>query len=176
VAVHPIEVPKRQTRVRVQWHSGVVSELQIARPSSGEHHKHGPKVVDRIRQLAAAGKHDEEIAQRLNTEDLHTGTGRIWSAVLVRSTRRTHRIERVAADLPRMPPLPHRHPETGRYSVPGAMARFRVVESTVRLWIKRGLVSTTRADFGTHRNVYWLDIDKTTAGRLTKKKRRNKTA
>ena len=67
VAVHPIEVHERLTSVRVQWHSGVVSELQIARPGRGKQYAHDPKVIDRIRQLAAASKHDEEIAQQLNT-------------------------------------------------------------------------------------------------------------
>lgn len=175
VAVHPIEVPERLTSVRVQWHSGVVSELQIARPGRGKQYAHDPKVVDRIRQLAAASKHDEEIAQQLNREGLRTGSGRPWSAVLVHMTRRARRIKRVAPDLPRMRPLPHRHPATGRYSVPGVMARFRATESMVHYWIKRGIVSATRADFGTHRNVYWVEIDKATAERLTKRKLRNKT-
>lgn len=47
------------------------------------------------------------------------------------------------------------------------MARFGVSENMVHRWIKQGIVSATRAKFGTHRSVYWLDIDEATAARLT---------
>jgi hypothetical protein len=79
----------------------------------------------------------------------------------------------VAPDRPRMIPLPHRHPD-GRYSVPGAMAHLGVTEAIVHGWIKRGAVTASRADFGTHRNVYWLNIDAATAARLTARLRRRR--
>ena len=50
--------------------------------------------------------------------------------------------------------------------MPGAAARFGVTETVVFGWIRRGLVKFTRADFGTHRNVYWLDIDEATVAQL----------
>lgn len=171
VALHPIDVPKRATKVRVQWQSGVVSELELPRPARGHDHSHHPDVVRRIRDLAAGGSHDDEIARQLNIEGLRTGTGRPWNLELVRSMRSRARIARVAPDRQRMPPLPQRHPD-GRYSVPGAMARLGVSEAIVRGWIKTGVVTVTRADFGTHRNVYWLDIDDATAARLTARLRR----
>jgi hypothetical protein len=59
-----------------------------------------------------------------------------------------------------MIPLPHRHPERGWFSIPGEMARFGVTEGIVRRWISTGVVRATRADFGTHRNVYWLEGDR----------------
>ncbi|HEX7792700.1 MAG TPA: hypothetical protein VF456_00035 [Vicinamibacterales bacterium] len=62
--------------------------------------------------------------------------------------------------------LPHRHPERGWFSIPGAMARFGVTEGIVRRWIADGVVRATRADFGTHRNVYWLEIDDATEAQL----------
>lgn len=173
IALHPIDVPRRLTRVRVQWTSGAVNELEIVRPGRGESHRHDPAVLQRIRELAAAGTHDEEIARRLNLEGLHTGTRRPWTQDMVRTARSRKRIERVAADRPRMPPLPHRHPD-GRYSVPGAMARFGVGEGVVHRWIRQGLVTASRADFGTHRNVHWLDIDEATAARLTTHTRRHR--
>jgi len=172
VAAHPVDVPKRATQLRVQWTSGVVSEMEVARPGRGEDHKHDPTVLQRIRELAAAGNHDDEIARQLNRESLHTGTGREWNENLVYAARRSARIERVAPDRPRMLPLPHRHPD-GRYSVPGAMARFGVSENVVRRWIKGGLITASRADFGTHRNVYLLDIDEATADRLMGRKHRH---
>jgi len=125
--------------------------------------------MDRIRELAAAGLHDAEIAEQLNTAGLRTGTKLAWKEELVRSARRSGQIKRVAPDRPRMPPLPHKHPD-GRYSVPGAAARFGVSHAVVRAWIAQGLVTTSRADFGTHRQAFWLDIDDATAARLTARK------
>jgi hypothetical protein len=55
-----------------------------------------------------------------------------------------------------------------------AAARFGVSHDVVRAWIAQGLVDASRADFGTHRNVYWLDIDDTTAARLAARRRRRK--
>ena len=169
IAVHPVDVPKRTTRIRVQWTSGAVSELLIARPGKGDYRTHTPKAVERIRELAAAGLRDDEIAQQLNTDGLRTGTDLAWKEDLVRGARRKHAIERVAQDRQRMPPLPHQHPD-GRYSVPGAAARFGVSHDVVRAWIKQGLVTASRADFGTHRQVHWLHIDDVAAVRLAARK------
>jgi DNA invertase Pin-like site-specific DNA recombinase len=174
IAVHPVDVPKRTTRLRVQWQSGAVSELEIGRPARGQYRTHAVEVVERIRQLATAGLDDHGIARRLGGEGLRTGSGLPWSARTVLDTRRKHRIRRVTDD-PSNPPLPHRHPD-GRYSVPGAAARFGVSHNVVRWWIEHGLVPAARADFGTHRNVHWLDIDDATAVRLTARIRRRRAA
>ena len=164
VALHPVDVPKRTTRIRVQWQGGAVSELEIPRPPRGQYRTHASVVVQRIRELATAGLKDDEIARRLDDEGLRTGAGIPWTATLVLNARRRDRISRVT-DEPRNPPLPRRHPD-GRFSVPGAAARFGVSEGIVRRWLQRGLVTATRADFGTHRDAYWLEIDDATAARL----------
>jgi hypothetical protein len=173
--VHPVDVPKRTTRIRVQWNSGAVSEILIARPGKGDYRTHTPKAVERIRDLAAAGLRDDEIAQQLNTDGVRTGANLAWKEDLVRGARRTHAINRVAPDRQRMPPLPHRHPD-GRYSVPGAAARFGVSHAVVYAWVKHGLVNSSRADFGTHHDAYWLEIDDVTAARLAARLRRRAQA
>ena len=173
IAVNPIDVPKRTTRIRLQWTSGVVSELTIARPGRGEYRAHSDDSLQRLGELASAGLHDDEIARQLDDEGLGTGSGLPWTEERVRQARRARGIERVAPDRPRMLPLPHQHPD-GRFSVPGAVARFGVSEGIVRRWIAKGFVTATRADFGTHRNVYWIDIDDATAERLTTRTRSRK--
>jgi hypothetical protein len=175
IAVHPVEVPRRSTRIRVQWRSGTVTELEISRPGRGQYRTHGPAAVQRIRELAAAGLHDDEIADRLEADGLRTGSDLPWKEDLVRAVRRKNRIERVAKDRPRMHALPNQHPD-GRYSVPGAAARFGVSRAVVRAWIKQGLVVSSRADFGTHRNVCWLHMDDATAARLGRRRRSNREA
>lgn len=173
IALHPVEVPRRTTQIRVQWQSGTVSDIEIRRPAKGQSRTHASEVVQRIRQLATAGLDDDAIARLLHAERLRTGAGLQWTAHVVMLTRRKHRISRVT-DEPRNPPLPHRHPETGRYSIPGAAARFGVSENSVRYWVDHGLVTASRADFGTHPNVYWLDIDDAAAARLAARIRRRR--
>jgi len=46
------------------------------------------------------------------------------------------------------------------------MARFGVPKHIVHGWIRRGIIHGTRADFGSHRNVYWFDLDAATDRRL----------
>jgi DNA-binding transcriptional MerR regulator len=58
--------------------------------------------------------------------------------------------------------------------VPGAAARFGVSRNVIRAWIRRGLVRGTRGDFGTHRDVHWIDIDEVTALRLMARRSRRK--
>jgi DNA invertase Pin-like site-specific DNA recombinase len=166
VAVNPVEVPRRSTRIKVQWASGAVDERMVPRFHKGEYRKNPSQAIQRIRELAAGGLHDDEIAARLGAESLRTGTGLAWHEEHVRQARSRYDIERTAPDRPRIHPLPHRHPERGWFSIPGAMARFGVNESMVRRWIVHGLVRTTQSDFGQHRNVRWLDIDDVTAARL----------
>ena len=174
IGVHPVDVPKRATRLQVQWHGGAVSEVLVPRKKPGTYHKTSAGVLARVRELAAAGEHDEDIAARLNEEGIRTGTGLEWDLEIVRCLRSRMRIKRVAADRPRLPPLPAKDAE-GRYSVPGAAAHFGVSHGVVYRWIKLGRVGTRRADFGPHRQVYWLDIDDDTEARLRKRIRPPRT-
>jgi Recombinase zinc beta ribbon domain len=166
VAINPVDIPRRSTRIVVQWTSGAVDEQTIPRLHKGEYRANAPEAIERIRELAAAGLRDDEIAGQLVSDGLRTGAGLGWNQDHVRQARRAHDIERVAPDRPRTLPLPHQHPEHGWLSISGAMARFGVGESTVRRWIADGTVRTTRGDCATHRNVYWLHIDDATAAKL----------
>jgi DNA invertase Pin-like site-specific DNA recombinase len=165
VALHPVEVPQRQTLVRVQWRSGAVTDLRVDRPKRIDATRTPKAAVARIQELAAAGVRDEVIAERLNEEEIVTGHGEEWDVHAVRWARRRNAIVRTAPDQPRTVPLPDCHPD-GRYSIRGAMARFQVSSNIVRGWIQRGLVAVTREDYETHRRVWWLRIDAATAKRL----------
>jgi DNA invertase Pin-like site-specific DNA recombinase len=174
VAVHPVDVPRRTTKLRVQWVGGTVGEIEAARPAAGDFHRNDPVAEQRITELATTAIHDEEIARRLNDEGLRTGTGLRWTGEQVRHLRSRKRIPRTAPDLPRLLPLPHRHPDGGHYSVPGLMARFGVPKHIVHGWIRRGVIQGTRSDYGSHRDVYWFDIDDATEKRLRASCRRLK--
>jgi len=165
IALHPVEVPERGTRVHVQWHGAATSELLIPRPRAREAHATPSQSLDELRRLAAKGLHDEEIAVELNRLGLRTGFGNPWNLDGVRQARSRLRIPRVAPDRPRRPSLPARDAE-GRYSVPAAAAKFDVSHAVVYRWVKRGHVPAIRADHGLHRNAYWLEIDARTEAEL----------
>jgi len=171
VSLQPVEVPRPATRVKVQWQSGTVSELQVPRLTHGQQLATPAAAEVRIRELAAQGLHDETIAQTLNQESVLTGAGQAWNVLAVRWARRRSGIERTAPDMPRRLPLPDQHPD-GRYSVSGAAKRFAVGEAVVRGWIERGLVSAVQQNFQQHRNVWWLEIDDKVAARLEEPARR----
>ena len=165
ISLSPMEVPRRATLVKVAWQSGVVSEIDVPRPDRRDVLRTPRAAVERMRALAAEGRHDEEIAEILNAEGLRTGRGRRWTTWAVQWTRKRERICRVAPDRPRRELLPDRYPD-GRYSVAGAAKRFGVRLDMVRAWIKRGLVKGERHDFQVHRQVWWLEIAEDTAARL----------
>jgi len=169
ISLHPVEVPERATRVHVQWRGGATSELVVARPGRGAH-KTSSEAVEAIRELAAAGLRDDEIADELNRRGIRTGFRLEWNEERARIARHRAGIKRLAPDRPRLPPLPPRN-AAGRYSVPGAAAYFGVSHGTIYRWIHNGLVEATRADLGPHRNVFWIAIDAQTEERLARKTR-----
>ena len=178
VAIRPIDVPQRLTQIDVQWKSGAVDELTAARPSAADHSRTPGEAIERIRELAILGLFDHAIAQKLNAEQVKSGSGRAWTPVAVKHARLKHRVVR-SGHAPRgRGPLPDRHPD-GRYSMRGAMKRFGVSQRQVMRWIERGMAQAVREDFEGHRSVWWLTIDVATATRIEKRrttKRRSKEA
>jgi len=165
ISLSPIEVPRRATRIKVAWQSGTVTEIEVPRPHRRDLFRTPPPAVERMRALAAAGRHDEEIAEILNADGMRTGRGHAWNTWAVRWTRKTERICRVAPDRPRRELLPDQFPD-GRYSVAGAATHFGVTMDVIRAWVRRGLVPGERNDFQAHRRVWWLEIAEDTAARL----------
>jgi len=165
ISLTPIDVPRRSTLIKVAWQSGAVTEIEVPRLHRRDLLRTPVAAIERLRALATAGRHDEEIAKVLNAEGMRTGHGLPWNTTAVRWTRKRERISRVAPDRPRRELLPDRYPD-GRYSVAGAAKRFGVKLDLVRAWVKRGLVRAERNDFQQHRRVWWLDIPEDTAARL----------
>jgi len=173
VAIRPIDVPRRLTHIEVQWRSGAVDELIVARPSGADHRRTPDEAVKRIRQLTALGRFDDAIAETLETENLRSGSGQPWTASAVKHVRRKHSIVRAVHKSNGRAPLPDRHAD-GRYSIRGAMKRFGVSQRQVTRWIERGMVQATREAFAPYPRVWWLTIDAATATRLAERRTTNK--
>jgi len=146
ICLIPVQVPERSTLIRVQWQSGAVTELRTLRPKRNYRLRTDVAAANRLRELAASGLHDEQIAMHLNQEGFQTGKQKPWTLYAVRWARRKERIKRVAPDTPRRLPLPDQHPD-GRYSVTGTAKRFMISEYAVRRWIKMGVVSAKRESY-----------------------------
>jgi len=171
ISLSPVDVPRRATLVRVQWKSGAIDELRVDRPTR---RAPSPPVLERVRALVAEGLRDEQVAQRLNEENLLGRTLRPWTARAVQKLRCRVGIARVAPDAPRYRPLPDRHPVTGHYSLPGAARRFGVTADQVRSWVRSGLVTMHHERFGRY-NARWLEIDEPIAARLDRLARERPT-
>lgn len=165
ISLEPIDVPSRETGVRVQWKGGAVTELRVYRPARHEWSRTPAVATERIRELAAQGVRDEDIAERLNAAGIPTGAGKRWVAWAVKWARRRNGIEQTAPDLPRREPVPDQHPD-GRYSIRGTARRFGVTEQVVRKLVAAGTVTGRQEDFGPHRHHWWLDVDDEAAAQL----------
>jgi DNA invertase Pin-like site-specific DNA recombinase len=159
ITLEPIDLPKRTTRVRVQWRSGVIDERFVERPGGAT----PTTIVERVRGLIAQGVHDEDIAQRFNDEGLVTAKHQRWTTNAIRHVRNDHAIEK--ARRPRVAVLPERHPITNRFSVPGAAKRFGVTTRAVQHWIHAGIVVGHRERYAQY-DAWWLDIDDELARKL----------
>jgi DNA invertase Pin-like site-specific DNA recombinase len=152
ITLEPIDVPS-STRVRVQWSGGTVDERFVERPRYGAT---ATTVVDRIRELVAAGLHDDVIAARLNTDGVLSSKRHRWTTSAIAKQRRVHGIGVNAK--PRNQRLPDVHPDTGRYSLPGIARRFNVAKHVVKNWIRAGVFATHRERFGRY-DAAWVDLD-----------------
>lgn len=162
IAVSPVDLPTRATRVRVLWQTGAVSELLVPRPSKEQSVTTPPEVITRVRELAGQGLGDPEIAAALDERGLRSGRGRSFTTASVRWIRGKHGIaSMVSPVVPVAEPLPARR-EDGRYSVRGVAEEMGVTSHIVRYWQSCGLLIGER---GRYRS-WWFVLDEETRRRL----------
>jgi hypothetical protein len=160
ITLEPIDLPKRTTRVRIQWRSGVIDERFVERGPWGAT---PTSIIDRIRNMVEQGLHDEDIAQRFNDEGLITAKQQQWTPRSIKHLRNDFEIK--IARRARVAVLPERHPVTNWYSIPGAAKRFGITTGAVQHWIRAGTVVAHRERYA-HYDAWWLDIDETLALKL----------
>ena len=165
ISATPMEVPRRVSKLRVQWKTGAVTDLESSRPSRRERTRTPEEAVERIRTLAAAGHDDREMAKSLNEVGLKTGVAGQWSLSAVRWARRRNDIKLLAPHLPRGLKVPDRHAD-GRYSVGGVALRFGVTPNVVRAWLRKGVLAGQSEPYAGLRQVIWIQLDEKTTDQI----------
>lgn len=166
VALEPIDIPVRSTRIRVQWCSGATDEKIVERPVWVRALRPPPtELLERITNLLDEGMANDRIAQQLNIDGFRTVRRGSWTASAVAHVRTKYKLRR--ANKLKKSFLPDQHPTTGHYSIPGAARRFGVSRDVVKSWIRRGLVQVHKARLGRY-DARWLDIDEGRAAELVR--------
>jgi DNA invertase Pin-like site-specific DNA recombinase len=141
VTLTPIDVPSRQTSLKILWEGGAITELVVQRPRFANGRQAAPEADQRILVHIDAGLNDAQIAEVLNAEGHVTGTERRWTWQSVRQVRRRLGIRRSMAN---KKPFPMRR-EDGLYSTRGVAQFFGVEDTTVLRWRKQGLLAVVEA-------------------------------
>ncbi len=142
VALEPIDLPQRSTKVRILWKTGATTEVLVARPQSGQSHRTPPEVIPVIRDLAGQGRNDQEIAAALNEQGMRNGFGAPFIAHAVGELRWKERIPAARGPGGRSPV--REQDERGRLSVRGVALRFGVTRHVVRHWTQCGILVAER--------------------------------
>ena len=158
ITIQPIDVPARQTHIRMQWKGGAIDEMTIARPTTAVETRTPREWEDMVVALVGEGLDDKTIASRMATALVETPAQTRWTAEKVKRIRLRRNLKRPQSEAPKLTPLPDRHPD-GRYSIAAAAKRLGVCRSTIRSRIARGLLQASQEDFGWKRGATWVDLD-----------------
>jgi DNA invertase Pin-like site-specific DNA recombinase len=146
------------TTIQIGWRSGAWSELQVYRPSSGDHARTAEPVLGRIRTLAQQHP-DDRLSEILNAEGLTTRMGFSWTPQRVHRIRAYHGI---ATACPVMPQDGEVRGD-GLVSVRAAAERLGVVPTTFTHWRRWGFVQTEQRGPG---SPLWLQLTEEDFARL----------
>ncbi|MBW1880784.1 MAG: recombinase family protein [Deltaproteobacteria bacterium] len=152
VALVPEDVPRRQTRVRVLWHTGAVTELVVERPEKYDAIRTSPEVIQAIQQLMP-NHTDAEIARVLNERGHRTGRGLSFDAGKVSNHRHAYGMWRRDKDKRAAARLDPR--DDGRYSTRALAHLLGVHTDTVHYWRKKGLIPAIQES---ERGPWWHDV------------------
>jgi hypothetical protein len=161
VALVPVEVPRRMTRIRILWHTGAVTEVAVERPR----YKPGPSAseaaIEHIRSRAGEGWRDSDIAEDLNRQGIVSGKGRAWTMQMVTAVRKRRRIR--SENAPPEGGWPAKRSD-GLLSVRGVAERFGVSRRRVRSWVESGHLTPTAG--GGRGRPLWFALDADTERHL----------
>jgi len=163
VALTPVEVPRRETEIRILWHTAATTELVVDRPRRVAGSPAPSDAVERIRERAAQDWSDRTIAEELNELGIVSTRGKAWSRDMVRAVRKRRGIRRPYTR-PRGERVPARR-DDGLLSVRGVAERLGVPERKVRQWAACGSLTPAEGG-GRYRLPLWFRLDDDTERQL----------
>jgi hypothetical protein len=131
---------------QINWQTGASSEHWLRRRVRVyADYANVEELQQRVRELHAAQKRDDEIADVLNADGWRGARGRCFSRGMVWDLRKAWGLATINSR------PEHRHPsrwEDGSYSVEGAAAVLRVYPGTIRKWLRSGQLAGQQAAKG----------------------------
>jgi DNA invertase Pin-like site-specific DNA recombinase len=149
----------RTASLTILWSGGITTSHEVICPPIGWHCLAPAALVERLRELASRLP-DHQIAELLNAEEVHTPTGKLWTAGRVASLRKQHAITTAC-------PV-----EPGAVSVRGdglistteAARRLQVSRSLVNVWLSHGVLTGDQRATGSD---HWVRLTEQETARLS---------
>jgi DNA invertase Pin-like site-specific DNA recombinase len=153
VLVHP--GPPRHADLTLRWSGGQTTTATVTCRTPGWHCMTSEDVLDRLRTLAPTLP-DHHIAAQLNSDQVPTATGKLWTAKRVRSLRIEHGIAS------RCPVDPTGSPcrGDGLVSVRRAAHLLEVSPALIHVWIAHGVLTGDQRVAGSYRWVRLTEEDR----------------
>ena len=148
VALTPRDNPKRETLIKILWHTGATTELVVERLTRAQKISTPRKVIEAIKELGP-GRTDPEIAQLLNQMGLVTGKGNPFTKASVNWIRWKEGIPNPAS--PRLTGIR----ADGHYSTSALAEKLGVGIHTIHYWRQKGILQATQ-DYD--RGPWWHQV------------------
>lgn len=162
IALVPIDIPEPGTRIRVQWHTGVVSDFQVRRgPHRGP--RIGSDIAGAIQDAVATGTRAGDIAKALNEAGHLRATGTPWTKASIHSWCRQHGVK-WPFRMPTSLPMPNQRAD-GLYSMRGVADELGVTRYIVAYWVAEGWLDSEEG--GGRGKRRWFRLDAETRERLS---------
>jgi hypothetical protein len=158
VTVRVVAPSPRTAEVTILWSGGVTTSHTLVCPPLGWHCVRDAAVVARISELAQRMP-DQQIAEVLNAEGIHTQTGKAWTYQRVQSIRKQHQI---ATACP-LDPTGGGQRGDGRMGVAEAARQLGVSRSLVHVWIEQGVLESEQRTSLSYR---WVRLSEQDRARL----------
>jgi hypothetical protein len=163
---------RRETTIEIsiRWQTEACSVLSVPRPQrSCDARRTNPAVVARLRALAAETS-DSRVAEILDQEGFRSGTGRAFTANIVKQLRCSYSIPSGCPDRPAKCVDGYR--ADGRCTASVAAERLNVTVSTIADWCQSGILDGIQS---APHGPWWIRLTPDVIARLRKPTRRSWT-